>query len=384
MSSLIEISNKYYNDSLKLVKDNKVSAAINNLEKALKYYCRDIDTLNLMGLCKYKLCDFQGANFYWRKSLEYRPYNNRAQYYLDILEGEEFKEILEIYNEGIVNFNSGKYKESIQVMKDINKINKEWIEPYIMLGLAYYNIKDYSCAKRYLEEGINKDIGNNKYLSWLLKIKNNKKSTSISNRRNIMAYATMGIAIIAMTIIAGGSYRKYNSTLNELDSYKNRTTVLESQLKESKSAYDKLVVDINSISSEKKENVESTESIANESEVFNKAIEKFKEENYSEAIKELTPLCNKGKDEIYVAEGTYYLAVSLEKTGDYEGAYKWYKRYIDKFKEKNYYDDSLYNCGLMMYIQGKVDESKEMLNKLVNEVPDSIFVNSRVSEILNN
>ena len=194
----------------------------------------------------------------------------------------------------------------------------------------------------------------------------------------------MGIAIIAMTIIAGGSYRKYNSTLNELDSYKNRTTVLESQLKESKSAYDKLVVDINSISSEKKENVESTESIANESEVFNKAIEKFKEENYSEAIKELTPLCNKGKDEIYVAEGTYYLAVSLEKTGDYEGAYKWYKRYIDKFKEKNYYDDSLYNCGLMMYIQGKVDESKEMLNKLVNEVPDSIFVNSRVSEILNN
>ena len=122
MSSLIEISNKYYNDSLKLVKDNKVSAAINNLEKALKYYCRDIDTLNLMGLCKYKLCDFQGANFYWRKSLEYRPYNNRAQYYLDILEGEEFKEILEIYNEGIVNFNSGKYKESIQVMKDINKI----------------------------------------------------------------------------------------------------------------------------------------------------------------------------------------------------------------------------------------------------------------------
>ena len=93
MSSLIELSNKYYNDSLKLVQDNKISTAIKNLEKALKYYCRDVDTLNLMGLCKYKLCDFAGACFYWHKSLEYRPDNNRAQHYLDILEGEGFKEI---------------------------------------------------------------------------------------------------------------------------------------------------------------------------------------------------------------------------------------------------------------------------------------------------
>lgn len=384
MSSLIELSNKYYNDSLKLVQDNKVSTAIKNLEKALKYYCRDIDTLNLMGLCKYKLCDFTGACFYWHKSLEYRPDNNRAQYYLDILEGEEFKEILEIYNEGISNYNKGNYKESIKIIKDINRKNEEWVEPYIILGLSYYNIKDYSCAKRYLEEGINKDIGNNKYLSYLLKFKNSKKNTDIFNKKSIMVYATMGLAIIAMTLIAGGNYKKYNSTINELNSYKNRTTVLEEQLQESKSAYDKLVLDISNINSDKKENDESTETIDNESEIFNIAIDKFKEEKYSEAIEELTSLCNKGKEEIYVAEGTYYLAVSLEKTGDYEGAYKWYKNYIDKFQNKNYYDDSLYNCGLMLYNEGKIDESKEMLSKLINEVPDSIFVNSRVSEILNN
>lgn len=384
MSSLIELSNKYYNDSLKLVQDNKISTAIKNLEKALKYYCRDVDTLNLMGLCKYKLCDFAGACFYWHKSLEYRPDNNRAQHYLDILEGEEFKEILEIYNEGISNYNKGNYEESIKILREINRKNEEWIEPYIILALSYYNIKDYSSAKVYLEEGISKDVGNNKYLSYLLKFKNSKKNTEIFNKRSIMVYATMGLAIIAMTLIASKNYKSYNATINELDSYKNRTTVLEEQLEESKSAYDKLLLDISNISSEKKENVESTEIIENEEEIFNVAIDKFEEEKYSEAIEKLTYLCNKGKEEIYVAEGTYYLAVSLEKTGDYEGAYKWYKNYIDKFKDKNYYDDSLYNCGLMLYNEGKIDESKEILAKLINDAPDSIFVNSRVSEILKN
>lgn len=384
MSSLIEISNKYYNDSLNLVKDNKISTAIKNLEKALKYYCKDVDTLNLMGLCKYKLCDFAGACFYWHKSLEYRPDNNRAQYYLDIIEGEEFTKLLETYNEGISRYNKGDYEESIKIIKDINKKNEEWIEPYIILGLSYYNLEDYSCAKRYLEAGINKDIGNNKYLPYLLEFKSKEKNTVIFNKKSSILYVTMGAVIIAMSLIITGNYKKYGSAINELNSYKNKTTLLEQQLEESKSQYDKLILDINNINDNKKENTESIEVIDNEAEIFNIAIDKFKEEKYSEVIEKLTYLCSKGKDEIYVAEGTYYLAVSLEKTGDLEGAYNWYKNYIDKFPNKNYYDDALYNCGLMLYNEGKIDESKKMMSKLINEVPNSIFVNSRVSEILSN
>lgn len=383
MSSLIEISKKYYNDSLELVKDNKISVAVKKLEKALKYYCRNVDILNLMGLCKYKLCDFAEASFYWHKSLEYRSDNNRASYYLSILEGKEFEEILEIYNKGIAKYNEGNYKEAIKIIKVINKKDEEWIEPYIIIGLSYYNLKKYSDAKRYLEKGIKKDIGNNKYLSYILKCDDNKKCEPILKKKGKIIYATMGLAVMVVALVAGGVYKKYNNTINELNSYKDRTVLLEKQLEDSKAEYDKLIIDINSIN-DKKENDKATEiSINNEAEIFNESIDKFKDKKYDEVIKKLTYLCEKGKDELYVAEGTYYLALSLEKSGDYQGAYKWYKNYIDKFPGKNYYDDSLYNCGLMLYNEGKINESKEVLTKLVGEVPNSIFVNDKVSEILN-
>lgn len=63
---------------------------------------------------------------------------------------------------------------------------------------------------------------------------------------------------------------------------------------------------------------------------------------------------------------------------------KYYEDYIQKYKGRNYYDDSLYSYGLLLYRQGNVSEAKEVLHKLKTEIPNSIFNNSKIEFVLNN
>ena len=60
-----------------------------------------------------------------------------------------------------------------------------------------------------------------------------------------------------------------------------------------------------------------------------------------------------------------------------------YKKYINTYTpEDNYYDDAFYQLGITYYESGNLAKAKETFYGLRSEVPNSMYNNSKVNEIL--
>ena len=342
MNDLIEITNIYYNNALDLVKNNKVSLAVELLEKCLNYYAKDTQVLNLMGICQYVLCDFDKAYFYWCQSLMCGQETNRANYYLDILNSNDFQELIKNYNLAISNVNNLNYKEAIDILSKIIESNKELIEPYVIIGLCYYKINENKLAQTYIEYAINKDKGNSKYLIYLDEIK------GITNRKSngINYHIMLNFILILLLIIPSRLYyktnNKYIQTLNDNANYQKKIQHITFDLNTSKTQCINLKNELKDIRF-KNSNCDNENFGNNEYEVFKSAITYFKNKEYVQAIERFEYIINKGIEEELVSESIYYVAVCFEKSNNYNLARKYYDIYMNKYCKKNYYDEVLYN-----------------------------------------
>lgn len=77
-----KLSRFYYNKGLQLAREGQISAAVQNLAKAVSYDRNNIQTWNLAGLCHYRLGRYKTAEYCWRRSLEQRREENTAGEYL--------------------------------------------------------------------------------------------------------------------------------------------------------------------------------------------------------------------------------------------------------------------------------------------------------------
>ncbi len=105
---------------------------------------------------------------------------------------------------------------------------------------------------------------------------------------------------------------------------------------------------------------------------------------YDEAIARFQYLIDKSSNEDIKAESLYFMALSFQNIEEHEKAGEHYRSYIDKYRDKSYYDDSLYNYGLMLYEKGDIESAKKILNRLKKDEPQSEFMNSKVRSILEN
>ena len=92
---------------------------------------------------------------------------------------------------------------------------------------------------------------------------------------------------------------------------------------------------------------------------------------------------NKRKTKKYISESIYQVAFLSEKTKNYNQAVKYYKKYINTYtKEDQYYDDAFYQLGMLYYENGDLENAKKTFYGMRSEVPDSMYNNSKVKEIL--
>lgn len=382
MDNLIELASIYYNNALDLIKDNNISKAVELIEKSLEYNYEDVQALNLMGIFQYMFCNFDKALLTWNKSLICDNTNNRARYYLESLNSEKFKGFLEYYNLSISYIDKFEYKAAIELLLEINKTNKDLIEPYALIGNCYYALQEHELAKKYLNQALAKDIDNIKYLKYLNKINTNIPLKSINNNLKYkILFTSMALVIV---IISLAFYQKYNRDIKELSSELDKSKSEDAKVKEQvKNKKDLNNIDKNNIVEIKDDTLNEDLSFSgSESEIFENAMKDFINGQYSESINMFKYLIDTGNNEDLVAESIYYIAVSFEKEKDNDKAGEYYSAYIDKYYGQNYYDDSLYNYGLMLHEKGDIEASKQVLYKLKKEVPESIFINTKVESIL--
>ena len=161
-----ELIYKYKIISLDYIKNRNINLAIKTLVEGLEINNRDVDLLNILGLCFYKKCMFNEAKIIFERSLSITA-RNKAKRYLEHINSENFKFLLLDYNEGIKVLKNRELNKAKLLFEDIIKRENELIEPYCILTEIYIYENKYEEAKAWLEILMEKDIGNEKILTYI-------------------------------------------------------------------------------------------------------------------------------------------------------------------------------------------------------------------------
>ena len=382
MNDLINMSFIYYNRALECIDKNNISGAKENLEKAIEIYLKDIDILNLLGICEYYLCDFNMANYYWNKSIRINNERNIAIDYIDKLKTDEFNSLINRYNEGLDYFNREKYEEAIEIFNGLLKSENKFIEIYEILVVAYLESGDTVSAQRYIELLSKMDTGNKSieiYKDKLLEIKNKiktiEKEVKIrkSSEKNYKLGASVGFLMIILLL--GSNVITYTNLQKE----KNENIEIKQKWEKSRVEYANL----------EKENNKLRKDISNNKYNYNVMIEEQKNaekyyfnKEYKRSIKEFKNILNNTSDNSTKADAIYFIAAAETKLGEIEEAKKYYEIYINDYENSSAYDEVLYNYAMILKKENQIEKSKEIANRLKREYPNSKYNNSKIAYIL--
>jgi tetratricopeptide (TPR) repeat protein len=120
-----------------------------------------------------------------------------------------------------------------------------------------------------------------------------------------------------------------------------------------------------------------------EQQLFNLGMDYFSRQDYQDAADIFNSIYSLTETEYLRRESLYLLARSHEKIDNYQSAEHFYRIYLNEYNDTNYYDEALYNLGLMLNEAGEAEKSREVLERLRREDPYSEYNNSQVYQILN-
>ena len=120
-----------------------------------------------------------------------------------------------------------------------------------------------------------------------------------------------------------------------------------------------------------------------EQQLFNLGMDYFSRQDYQDAADIFNSIYNLTETDYLRRESLFLLARSHEKMDNYQSAEHFYRIYLNEYGESNYYDEALYNLGLMLNEAGEEKKSREVLKRLREENPYSEYNNSHVYDILN-
>jgi len=377
-------SYKNYNEALNLANKNYFTTSTELIEKALELNPKDIDILNLRGLLKLLKCDFSKSFESFYTAMCYGN-NELSRKYVDILSSDEFKVFLGRYNHSIRFINEDLNQESIYILNNIIEEDPNLIEPYVILALLYDKIGNLKKKQYYLErlEKLDKDnpLFSNK------KIDKEKEIEQVSNKKkiNFIPYIILGTIVVAGMVYHINNKNKIEKLNEQLNKKNEKIEAIDKQLNETSEKLQETNQKLEETSKSLNEtkNQEPEIIVANEEDLYKKAMNLKSNKDYDNAIKYFKNIVKDGKSKKYISESIYQLALLSEKTKNYDQAVKYYKKYINTYdKEDQYYDDAFYKLGMLYYENGDLDNAKKTFYGMRSEVPDSMYNNSKVKEIL--
>lgn len=384
-------SYKNYNEALNLASRNYITTATEIIEKALELNPKDSDILNLKGLLKLLKCDFSKSFESFYTAMCYGN-NELSRKYVDILSSDEFKVFLGRYNHSIRFINEDLNQESIYILNNIIEEDPDLIEPYVILALLYDKIGNVKKKEYYLNKLEQVDKDNPLFET---KIESKDKETEpvekkTKNKMNVMLYVVVGILVIGMLTYHISNKNKIEHLNAQLNKKDEKIDEIDKQLSETSEKLDETNQQLNETNQElDKTNQQLDEAkkqemlVASEADLYQKALELKASKNYTDAITYFKKVIEYGKTKKYIAESIYQVAFLSEKTKNYDQAVKYYKKYINTYtKADQYYDDAFYQLGMLYYENGDLENAKKTFYGMRSEVPDSMYNNSKVKEIL--
>lgn len=377
-------SYKNYNEALNLASRNYITTATETIEKALELNPKDVDILNLRGLLKLLKCDFSKSFESFYTAMCYSN-NNLSRKYVDILSSDEFKVFLGRYNHSIRFINEDLNQESIYILNNIIEEDPDLIEPYVILALLYDKIGNLKKKEYYLNklEQIDKDNP-----LFETKIENKDKETDIivkkvKKNKNIIPYIIISILAICMTAYYINSKNKIEHLNSQLIKKDEKIEEIDNKLNETSEKLNETNQQLDETNKTLEESKDKEILVASEEDLYQKAVKLKDNKDYNEAIIYFKNIVENGKTKKYISESIYQVALLSEKNNNYDQAVKYYKKYINTYnKDDQYYDDAFYQLGMLYYENGDINNAKKTFYGMKSEVPESMYNNSKVKEIL--
>ncbi|WP_304969966.1 tetratricopeptide repeat protein [Romboutsia ilealis] len=261
------------------------------------------------------------------------------------------------------------------------------IEPYVILTLLYDKIGNQKKKEYYLDRLEQVDKDNPLFEK---KIDNKSEETKIVKKKikkkiNIIPYAIAGILVIAMGAYHISNKNKIEHLNAQLNKKNEKIEDIDQQLSEASEKLEETNHELDKTNQQLDEAKKQEMLVASEVDLYQKAVELKVSKNYTDAIAYFKKVIEYGKTKKYIAESIYQVAFLSEKTKNYDQAIKYYKKYINTYtKDDQYYDDAFYQLGMLYYENGDLENAKKTFYGMKSEVPDSMYNNSKVKEILSN
>lgn len=377
-------SYKNYNEALNLACKNYITTATEIIEKSLELNPKDVDILNLRGLLKLLKCDFSKAFESFYTAMCYGN-NELSRKYVDILSSDEFKVFLGRYNHSIRFINEDLNQESIHILNNIIEEDPDLIEPYVILALLYDKLNNLKKKEQYLEKLVEIDKDNPLFEN---KVESKSEEEVIANskpkkKKNILPYVAIGALVIGMIGYHTHSKNKIEKLNSQLSKKDEKINEIDKQLNETSDKLSETSQKLDETNKTLDESKNQEVLVASEADLYNKANNFKSNKEYKEAISYFKKVIENGKTKKYISESIYQVAFLSEKTNNYDDAIKYYKKYINTYnKEDQYYDDAFYQLGMLYYENDDIENAKKTFYGMKSEVPESMYNNSKVKEIL--
>lgn len=376
-------SYKRYNNALDLAYKDYITSAVNMVNKALEINPKDIDILNLRGLLKLLKCDFAKSFESFYTALCYEN-NHISRKYVNLISSEDFKTFLGRYNHSIRFINEEMNYESIHILENIVEEEPQLIEPYVILSLLYDKLGNVKKREGYLDRLKEIDKDNPVFEKEEEKPEDTSKKEEEKRvkkkKKNSLPYIIFACIVIAMGVYFIQSKKRIETLNNQISKKDEKLTETDKKLGETNKELEKTNKELDEA---KNKEPEKEITVANEEDLYYKALDLKKNKEYEKAIDSFKSIVSSGKTKKYISESIYQLAITNKALKNKDEAIKYYKKYINTYtKNDQYYDDSYYELGMLYYDNGDLENAKKTFYSLRSEVPDSMYNNSKTKEIL--
>lgn len=410
---------KIYNKALDFHEKGEINKALDLCEAILAENLGESEVLNFKGLMLYEKGLLKEAVTVWKINVDL---NNDSVAKSYIKDAEHDEERIKIYKEAELALKKSDINNAIRLFLECAKSDFNCIKVNTGIAWCYEKNGDYYRAKEYVDKALKIDKNAVTANEIKKQLENLELYYAESESRLGIGRIIGRIVIIisVVSVLSIGGYYFWKSNMNNIDKSVDNVeiitdnTVNEEELgsdEEIEKQEEKIVnkFDIESLKKDIKNNdyksiyekvhdVQTSELSADEKKIYNKAVSILKKDGaasfYEDGLWYFNQKdFNNAKDEFGKAyeycDGDdleqhiiFYRGSTASEQGDRDLALEMYKKYDELYPEGSYIEGVLYELALLSLDINK-EEAKLYAQRLIDNYPDSIYVNDRIMNILN-
>ncbi|MDE7299752.1 MAG: tetratricopeptide repeat protein [Lachnospiraceae bacterium] len=169
---IMRLSNSFYNKGLERARVRDLSGAVQFLKKSLGMNKRNTEARNLLGLVFFEMGETVAALGEWVVSKHFQPEDNRADDYMEQVQGNPAKldamnQAIKKYNMALESAKQGGDDLAILQLKKAVSLHPNFIRARQLLALLYLRAGERERAKKQLMFAAQKDVGSTTTLRYL-------------------------------------------------------------------------------------------------------------------------------------------------------------------------------------------------------------------------